>query len=184
MCFSERLLCVPQIVTAHICLQLGRCWVCGWGVGDFICLSLTAGVVTYTQHWDEGASHWVGVSMNTVPWCCTAQLAICNLVPWQFYHMFAHSRNNGPPKKCGLENLNICLLLLPFTSQTHTLCVPLWLVLRSLYVFWCSDDITPISEQWPQHSNYWAVMTSHPMDLPQWTAYYLCTSLLEGNVLV
>ena len=135
------------------------------GVGDFICLSLTAGVVTYAQHWDEGASHWIGVSMNTVPWCSTAQLAICNLVPWQFYHMFAHSRNNGAPKKCGLENLNICLLLLPFTGQTHTLCVPLWLVLRSLYVFWCSDDIAPISEQWPQHSNYWAVMTSHPMDL-------------------
>ena len=122
-CVFLRDYCVSLRYLLHIlCLQLGRCWVCGWGVGDFICLSLTAGVVTYTQHWDEGASHWVGVSMNTVPWCCTAQLAISNLVPWQFYHMFAHSRNNGPPNKCGLENLNICLLLLPFTSW-RTLCV-------------------------------------------------------------
>jgi len=31
--FSERLLCVPQIVTAHICLQLGRCEYVDGGLG-------------------------------------------------------------------------------------------------------------------------------------------------------
>ena len=64
-------------------------FVCNWVGVEYVDGGLgTSSVSLLLQEWSlalntgmEGASHWIGVSMNTVPWCCTAQLAICNLVP-------------------------------------------------------------------------------------------------------